>query len=55
MKLLLGVLFGFPGQVLSVNASRFINSTCRDEESDCSVESTTEKEMDADASILYVT
>jgi hypothetical protein len=37
------------------NASRFVNSTCRDEESDCSVESTTEKETDADASVLSVT
>jgi hypothetical protein len=36
------------------NDSRFVNSTCRDGESDCSVESTTEKETDADASILSV-
>jgi hypothetical protein len=36
------------------NTYTFANSTCRDKESGCSVESTTEKEMDADASILSV-
>jgi hypothetical protein len=37
-----------------VNTNRFINSTCRDEESDCGIESTTEKETDADVSVLSV-
>jgi hypothetical protein len=49
-----GALEEVPSVQEDVNTNRFVNSTCTDEESDCSVESTTEKKMDADASVLSV-